>query len=564
MNKPRKISAPRSVLAFLAFLALALSWSLGTPLLSAADEPEQSVKAAAAVRMEFSGREHVWNLGGWQGGYSTPDYLEVAYGLPHSLVKALAENDPQCYAFRVGTTPVCTVKANADKAALAGDTASSHMNYSPLYYLLVGWPSLFLHGDSALYGMRIASALITAALLAAAFVTTSRRRGVAAIGILAAATPAAIYFGSVVNPSGLEICSALLAWASFASLVHAEPGAPGLRRDRMLFATSAVLLILTRPLGSLWLAMIIVLVLVTATDLPGRVRELIRGRGAWWVGGAVAAALVATLAWDTTQNTMGIVPHTNSKFTFSMGVYLTLQATPNLISQMLGVVGWNDVHVPEATTLLWCGVVAALVLLAFALGNRRERLVLLATTVLVVVFPMAFEGYSGASYGVGWQGRYTLPLAVGMPILGAEILMRRLGTAPWSGASRALRSLANTLAGTLAIAYLFEVWWAWRRYAQGLSGKTIPTPAKWTPPIGWPAALGLAVLGCIGLVLLLRWTSAEVQGGDAPAVDADSDDDAGMLAQAAAEPAGESASTTSSSTSPSTSTSTSTLQRSIT
>lgn len=537
------------MLAFLAFLALALSWSLGTPLLSAADEPEQSVKAAAAVRMEFSGHDHIWNLAGWQGGYSTPDYLEVAYGLPHSLVKALAENDPQCYAFRVGTTPVCTVKANADKAAVAGDTASSHMNYSPLYYLLVGWPSLFLHGDAALYGMRIASALITAALLAAAFVTTSRRRGAAAIGILAAATPAAIYFGSVVNPSGLEICSALLAWASFASMVHAEPDAPGLRRDRILFATSAVLLILTRPLGSLWLAMIVVLVLVTATDLRTRVRELIRGRGAWWIGGVIATALAATLAWDTTQNTMGIVPQTNPKFTFAMGAYLTLQQTPNLIAQMLGMVGWNDVRVPQATTLLWCGVVAVLVLPAFALGNRRERLALLATTVLVVVFPMAFEGYSGASYGVGWQGRYTLPLAVGMPLLGAEILMRRLRSVPWSGMGGALRSLANTLAGTLAIAYLFEVWWAWRRYAQGLSGKTVPMPAKWTPPVGWPVALGLAVIGCIGLVLLLRWTSAEVERGDAPAVDADSGDDEG--APAAAEPAGES-------------TSTSTLQRSIT
>jgi len=518
VNKPRKISAPRSVLAFLAFLALALSWSLGTPLLSAADEPEQSVKAAATVRMEFSGQDHVWNLPGWQGGFTTPDYLEVAYDLPHSLVQALAEHDPQCYAFRFGTAPVCTVKANANRTAVAGDTASSHMNYTPLYYLLVGWPSLFLHGDAALYGMRIASALITAALLTAAFTTTSRRRGAAAIGVLAAATPAAIYFGSVVNPSGLEICSALLVWASFASLVHAEPGAPGLRRDRILFATSAVLLILTRPLGSLWLVMIVVLVLVTATDLRTRVRELIRGPGARWTGGVLAAALAATLAWDTTQNTMGIVPQTNPKFTFAMGAYLTLQQTPNLIAQMLGQLGWNDVRVPQATALLWCGVVAVLVLLAFALGNRRERLALLATTVLVVVFPMAFEGYSGAAYGVGWQGRYTLPLAVGMPILGAEILMRRLGAVPWGAVGGTLRSLANTLAGTLVIAYLFEVWWAWRRYAQGLAGNTIPMPAKWTPPVGWPTALGLAVVGCIGLVLLLRRASAEVEGGDTAAV----------------------------------------------
>ena len=55
------------MLAFLAFLALALSWSLGTPLLSAADGREHSVKAAATVRMEFSGQDLVWNIRGWQG-----------------------------------------------------------------------------------------------------------------------------------------------------------------------------------------------------------------------------------------------------------------------------------------------------------------------------------------------------------------------------------------------------------------------------------------------------------------------------------------------------------------
>ena len=231
-TKLRYIPPARPLLAFLAFLALALSWSLGTPLLSAADEPEQSVKAAAVVRGEFSGPVRVWNFADWQSTYTTPDYLEVEYRLPRSLVRALAEHDPACYAFSLQRTAACTVRANAHRIAEAGDIATTHMNYSPLYYALVGWPSLLLHGDAALYGMRVASALITAALLAAAFTTSARRGKAAAAGVLAAATPAVIYFGAVVNPSGLEISCALLAWASLLSLTRAEPGAEGLRRSR--------------------------------------------------------------------------------------------------------------------------------------------------------------------------------------------------------------------------------------------------------------------------------------------------------------------------------------------
>ena len=508
----RNMPVLRPVLAFLAFLALALSWSLGTPLLSAADEPEQTIKAAAVVRGEFAGPEHVWNFPGWQATYTTPDYLEVSYRLPHGLVAALAEHNPGCYAFRVDVTAACTARADARTAAAAGDIAATHMDYSPLYYLLVGWPSLLLDGDDAIYGMRAAAAVITAALLAAAYLCAARRRSAAAIGVVAATTPAAIYFGSVVNPSGLEICSALLVWTSFLAMVRAgtdgegedrgdaECGDVGGRRDGLLFTLSGALLILTRPLGPVWFAMIVVLVLATRREPIRWLREAVRGRAARLTGAALACALLAAAAWDTTQNTTGMVPKVNPRYTLATGAYLALQQTPNFLAQMLGLIGWNDVHVPAVTTVLWYGAIIAVLILAVALGDRRERLVLLALAALIVVFPVVFEAYSAASYGSGWQGRYALPLAVGLPILGAEIVMRRLRALSPDGALP--RALASTFGIGVAVAYLCQVWWTWRRYAQGLAGTTIPMPAKWSPPLGWPAVLALAALGCLGLLAL--------------------------------------------------------------
>jgi len=292
-------------------------------------------------------------------------------------------------------------------------------------------------------------------------------------------------------------------WVSFLAMVRTEPGTPSFRRAGRIFTGSSVLLLLTRPLGPVWWAMIVVLLVMTRPDTRAWLRRAARGRGFRTAVGLLVLAFALAGMWDATQNTMGIVPHANPRYTMTIGAFLTFRQTPLYLLQMLGLLGWNDVRVPEATVLLWYGVVAVILLVAVALGNRRERLALLATAALVFAFPMAFEAYAGADYGAGWQGRYMLPIAVGLPILGAEILMRRLAE---SAPPAALRALATTLGVTLALAYLCEVWWAWRRYAQGLGPKahTVPHHVKWTPLIGWPLTIALAAAGCAGLLALLR------------------------------------------------------------
>jgi hypothetical protein len=285
-------------------------------------------------------------------------------------------------------------------------------------------------------------------------------------------------------------------------MTRAEPGVAARRSDRIMFIIAAATLVLVRPLGPVWLAIIVAAVFAMSPSPRERVRKALRARGLRWTAGAIGVALLATGAWDLTQNTMGIVKHVNPTYSMAKGVYLTLNQTPVFFNQMVGLVGWNDVHIPALTTYLWYGTAIALLLAGLVVGGRRERLVLFALAVLVVVFPLAFEGYSGAAYGVGWQGRYTLPLAVGVPLVAAEILGRRMRQAVLANLPR---SMAATLGATLAVAYLCEVWWAWRRYAQGLGATShyLPLTAKWTPGIGWPTMLLLAVGGTVGLYTLL-------------------------------------------------------------
>ena len=118
------------------------------------------------------------------------------------------------------------------------------------------------------------------------------------------------------------------------------------------------------------------------------------------MGAVLAVALLATAAWDATQNTTGIVARVNAAYTMAKGAYLTLGQTPVFFNQMVGLLGWNDVHSPDATTQTWYGAVAALLLAAAVLGDRREWLVLAALAVLTVLFPIAFEAYSGGRVAV--------------------------------------------------------------------------------------------------------------------------------------------------------------------
>ena len=88
--------------------------------------------------------------------------------------------------------------------------------YPPLYYAVVGLPTLVVHSTDAVFLMRLLGALLCAVLLGLAYMvlaTWSQNRILAA-GFLCALTPAAVYLGSVVNPNGLEIAAAICLWCS--------------------------------------------------------------------------------------------------------------------------------------------------------------------------------------------------------------------------------------------------------------------------------------------------------------------------------------------------------------
>jgi len=130
--------------------------------------------------------------------------------------------------------------------------------------------------------------------------------------------------------------------------------------------------------------------------------------------------------------------------------------------------------------------------------------------VAVVAVPVTLEARSISEVGYFWQGRYTLPLAVGLPLLAAA-----------SSRTRAGRWATPVLLGVLAVCHLVSFVVALGRYTVGKGQGLGLLGGDWAPPL--PAlvlvvAFGLTLaLWAVWLVRLGRDPAPESSSGEAAA-----------------------------------------------
>jgi hypothetical protein len=103
-------------------------------------------------------------------------------------------------------------------------------------------------------------------------------------------------------------------------------------------------------------------------------------------------------------------------------------------------------------------------------------------------------------FGIGWQGRYILAWAVGIPILAGLAVARRVGfELPQPLEFRV--PLASAVIMALASAGAF--YWSMIRYAHGGFRKYFPGPLQWSPPGGWLVSWLLFLVGAVALVVAI-------------------------------------------------------------
>jgi CDP-diglyceride synthetase len=232
----------------------------------------------------------------------------------------------------------------------------------------------------------------------------------------------------------------------------------------------------------------------------------------WWL---IAIGVVAGVAaWP-------VVVSTRSKG-WDTDLLLTIvgQTDDNLV-EAIGRLGWLDAPIPAFAVYAWLLAIGGAV--AYALvGNVRG---LLAAGVLVSVAALSswtFELLQDNDSGTYWQGRYSLPLLIGLPLL----LVTRPAGRTEQGDQRAsadsmVRRLDARLAVWLTITGLVVLnlgaWAAARRWGVGLDGTYLPW--RWDTSLQpLPSVLPLALLAVCSAGLGRAVVGSSERGRHAPAV----------------------------------------------
>lgn len=499
MRVPRLADPAHTTTVLGALLVIVVSWTLLVPPGAGADEPGHLVRAGAVVRGDWSG-EDVGELS-----------LE-AHELPDSYVVP-----ETCYAFQPVVPVSCATPIERTGADVVLTTRADEYQVWP--HLVYGLPTL-LPGPAAIWWARLIGALIVVVLIGGALLhagTDVRRAGVAA-----ALTPMALGTFATVNPSAFAIAGAVALWS-----VAVRQDAWS-HRATWLLAAGWAAMSLSRRDGLVWAVLIVVLL---QWSLSWSTRDRWRAMR-WGPRIVIAGASAVTAAWGITNDSrvsqlVALSPlalvgsellhtfwtrrsSTIQRVAVGVGTGILLavvtivalgrrpggwdgplarrvvgQTGVHLV-EAIGVLGWLDAPLPWLVTAGWLGVIGLLAAGALATELRRP-VVALAVVAVAIATSWVFELLHGNTTGRYWQGRYSLPLLVGVPIVLAG----------------AVRSRHVTRCVVVAALVLLNaaLWSAARRWGVGLEGSLRPwdwdTPHTPLPTIVMLSthAVGSVVLG---------------------------------------------------------------------
>ena len=477
---PQRAPFWRTLLVAWAILAaIGAMWSIATPIGGAPDEPAHLIKAASVVRGELVGTSVV---GGQR--VSVPEYI------------AFSEVE-SCFAFHPTTTPKCAPADSAKPETRLVPAVTSAGLYNPLYYVLVGWPSLIFTNSGGIYAMRIVSDVLVALFLAIsfAFVALWSRRTIPLIGILTAFTPMVFFLGGSVNPNSLEIAATLAAFTGVLTVVRL-PAREFLASRMLLVFLSASVAANMRGLSLLWVAIAVVAPLILATR--NSLAELLKTRAVRLalMGTALACAFAAV--WLLASNSLGIGSSGSTQLGGAPGVGTShllgfawnLGSTFYYGQQIVGVFGWLDTVAPAAVYFVWAMLVGTFVLFGFAVLRRRALKFVAVLVAALLLLPPILQGIYITSGGIIWQGRYILPVFV-CAVVGIAAVLSEAVNIP----AAILRRLALFVTLVWAAAQVLAFATTLKRYAVGTkAGWPAILHPVWAPPGGVDAVLVVSVL----------------------------------------------------------------------
>jgi hypothetical protein len=442
-------------------------WLLSVPAFRGIDEFDHVYRAASVARGE-------WLPSGEQARHGRGELVRV----PRDVVDAAG---PECRARPYTGPDNCSPVGGAAGGQVR--VASAAARYEPLYYWVVGTAARWSSGTAAVQVMRLASMLLCAALVGLAAWTVRRwaRTPWPLATLVVSVTPVVVYSGIVVAPNALEIVAATSLWVALVGLA-ARDVAPATERTLLLAAVPGALLLATlRGLGVGFLAVTLLTVLLVlgrprATGLLRRHPRLLVGCTL-----VVTTAVLGGTAWDLLAGPVRLEEHADNPGVLGGSVV----QLPVWVLQTIAAAPGRTDPAPLLVYLLCGGVLAAISWSALRRAGRRVRTAMLVVAGLSLAGPLAVTLWTYRDVGVIWQGRYGMPLSVGILVLGGLALDR-------SGAVLT-RGRLLVAAGAVTAGQLVAVLHVLREQA-----RVSPSVAAglWQAPSPWLVG-GLTVLGCL-------------------------------------------------------------------
>lgn len=403
-----------SFIGALGFALVALLWSLSSPLTSAPDEAAQIVQAVSVARGELRGHD-VRSTADEPPGQNR---IDTQVTVPLSYAELYTLN--ACYVFMPEVPVGCADDPGESMTDVQAETYVG--TYPPTYYAIVGWPSLFMSARWGVWAMRFCSIAISSLMFGLALSALRRARGnpLIAAGFLVAVTPMCIWLAGVINPNGLEIIAAIALWMCTIALL--QPRLSVSRADLVRFGFSFVILCSIRPFSPLFAVGIVAcvgLLCARGSDLSG----IWNRRDARWTSAIASLGFLVSVGWVVlagSLNSAAGVPVPG--LTLSGALQGSIDRLALRLHEMVGYFGYREVPAPRTLVAIWTVLVATLLVAALIHGSWRQRAVLVALIAAAVFFTIGAEAASAARYGFIWQGRYTLAIAVGIPITCAWIV----------------------------------------------------------------------------------------------------------------------------------------------
>lgn len=540
---PRTLLTPLRA-SLIGVIGIIACWSLATPRYAGPDEPSHAIASAALVRGDRTGH---------QLGVSSTEF---------DVPSMVGDPNPGCFAFSLGTPAACAGPPVDSPATVQRE--SSSYGYPVFGHLLPGLASLIPSPWWYLYIARLFNAIVPVAMTISAISRCRRSTNSWMVyGLLVGMSPIVWFSMAVVNPSSVAISGGLALWAA---LLVPRPQRPltdvSAARQRHWTSGADPLLVagwlvamLPRRDGPLWATLILLYACVANHELPSDVWRRAGRFGQVLVVISLPLPLLPLMmnGYDQQSLLMAVVPlslpvievvarlwrrlptpRIRPWFVVVAGMATTVAAlvavnmfrpggpssratigvitqTGDHLRQMVGNLGWLDTPIPEFAMLLWwtvLGVLTALALLA------TPRAVGIAAGVLaggIVTAWVLVLGVGGEASG-SWQGRYTMPLIVGVPMLLAR------GFRIDAPSERRIR---HAITWSMWVIWNGAFYAAMRRWGAGSDGTVFPWRwTTWDSP-GHPAVyliIHAAVTGCLIAATLRSHRDADLQGDTATGI----------------------------------------------